>query len=162
MCAIHEVPSRAPLQRTTLHPKLILRHRVQHCTKRRGDFLWRWQPCLSNGDKQRANQRRHPPPTRSGRKRLYPSSHALTRLHEDQPETPPSPSSAVPFRRDDDFVDRRTLLDQVHERCSIPASRTVLVGLGGSGRHRPHSERYIRECSVANFGSRSTLILNLR
>ena len=131
MCAIHEVPSRAPLQRTTLHPKLILRHRVQHCTKQRGDFLWRWQRAFSNRDKQRANQRRHPPPTRSGRRRLCPSSYALTRLQEDRPETPPNPSSTVPFRRNDGFVDRRALLDQVHEKCSIPASRTALVSLGG-------------------------------
>ncbi|ERF72255.1 hypothetical protein EPUS_02142 [Endocarpon pusillum Z07020] len=49
-------------------------------------------------------------------------------------ETPPSPSSTVPFPRDQDFVDRRTLLDQIHQKCSIPASRTALVGLGGAGK----------------------------
>ena len=47
--------------------------------------------------------------------------------------TPPKPSSTIPFRRDPDFVDRRTLLDQIHQKCSVPAARTALVGLGGVG-----------------------------
>jgi ankyrin repeat protein len=50
-----------------------------------------------------------------------------------RPETPPSPSCAVPFRRDHDFVGRRTLLDQIREKSSTPASRVALVGLGGMG-----------------------------
>ncbi|KAF2805782.1 putative kinesin [Mytilinidion resinicola] len=49
-------------------------------------------------------------------------------------ETPPNPSCAVPFRRDPDFVDRGTLLDQIRETCSAPASRIALVGLGGVGK----------------------------
>ena len=51
----------------------------------------------------------------------------------ERPETPPKPSSNVPFRRDPDFVDRGTLLSQIHERCAAPASRIALVGLGGVG-----------------------------
>jgi hypothetical protein len=48
-------------------------------------------------------------------------------------ETPPRPSCCVPFRRDPDFVDRATLLEQIGERCSAPASLVALVGLGGVG-----------------------------
>ena len=51
----------------------------------------------------------------------------------DRPETPPQPSCFVPFRRDPDFVGRTTLLDQIDKRCSVPASRVALVGLGGVG-----------------------------
>jgi hypothetical protein len=60
-----------------------------------------------------------------------PCSTALTGIPT--PETPPDPSCAVPFRRDPDFVDRGTLLDQIREKCSAPASRMALVGLGGVG-----------------------------
>lgn len=42
-------------------------------------------------------------------------------------------SFTVPFRRDEDFVDRRTLLDTIHRKCSVPGSCTALVGLGGVG-----------------------------
>ncbi|PYH80994.1 TPR-like protein [Aspergillus uvarum CBS 121591] len=52
----------------------------------------------------------------------------------ERPETPPHPLSTVPFRRDPDFVDRGTLLDQIREKCSVPASRIALVGLGGVGK----------------------------
>ncbi|KAJ4367082.1 hypothetical protein N0V83_007612 [Neocucurbitaria cava] len=51
-----------------------------------------------------------------------------------RPETPPSPSIYIPFRRDHDFVDRGTLLDQVHQKCSLLAARVALVGLGGVGK----------------------------
>ena len=51
----------------------------------------------------------------------------------ERPETPPKPSSNVPFRRDPHFVDRGTLLDQIREKCATPASRIALVGLGGVG-----------------------------
>jgi hypothetical protein len=44
----------------------------------------------------------------------------------------PSPSSTVPFRRDPDFVDR-DILAEIEQKCSRPASRTALVGLGGVG-----------------------------
>ncbi|PVH90410.1 hypothetical protein DM02DRAFT_722561 [Periconia macrospinosa] len=49
------------------------------------------------------------------------------------PTRPPKPSCVVPFRRDPDFVDRGTLLDQIREKCCAPASRVALVGLGGVG-----------------------------
>lgn len=49
----------------------------------------------------------------------------------ERPETLPSPSFAILFRRDPDFVDRGTLLDQTHEKCSAPASRIALVSLRG-------------------------------
>ncbi len=39
----------------------------------------------------------------------------------------------VPFRRDLDFVGRSALLDQIRQKCAIPASWTALVGLGGVG-----------------------------
>jgi nucleoside phosphorylase len=67
----------------------------------------------------------HVPPSRLGD---GPHSAALTVMPE-----PPSPFCVVPFVRDPDFVDRGTLLDQIHEKCSTPASRTALVGLGGVG-----------------------------
>ena len=43
------------------------------------------------------------------------------------------PSSTIPFRRDPDFVDRGTIIDQLYQKCAVPASRTALVGLGGVG-----------------------------
>ncbi|CAI7654014.1 unnamed protein product [Penicillium manginii] len=52
----------------------------------------------------------------------------------ERPETPPSPLSTVPFPRDPDFVHRLTLLDQIYEKGSVPASRVALVGLGGVGK----------------------------
>jgi hypothetical protein len=57
----------------------------------------------------------------------------LTALLQERPETPPSPLSTVPFRRDPDFIDHGTLLDQIHQKSSAPASRVALVGLGGVG-----------------------------
>jgi hypothetical protein len=53
--------------------------------------------------------------------------------HKERPETPPSPFSTVPFHRDVDFIDHGTLLDQIHEKGSAPASRIALFGLGGVG-----------------------------
>ena len=46
--------------------------------------------------------------------------------------TLPIPSSTVPFRRDRDFV-YREILSEMQSRCSQPASRVALVGLGGVG-----------------------------
>ncbi|CAI9636431.1 unnamed protein product [Alternaria burnsii] len=62
------------------------------------------------------------------------NSGAIHLAAPERPETPPQPSCFVPFRRDPDFVDRGTLLDQIHERCAAPASRVALVGLGGVGK----------------------------
>ncbi|KAE8550227.1 hypothetical protein EYB25_006448 [Talaromyces marneffei] len=55
-------------------------------------------------------------------------------LPPERPETPPPPSSTVPFRRDPDFVDRGTLLDRILEKGSASPSRIALVGLGGVGK----------------------------
>lgn len=49
------------------------------------------------------------------------------------PPTLPCPSSSIPFPRDPDFVDPGAIVDQLHQKCALPASRTVLVGLGGVG-----------------------------
>jgi hypothetical protein len=51
----------------------------------------------------------------------------------ERPETPPKPSSTVPFRRDQDFVERGELLSQIEQKCAVPGSWTALVGLGGVG-----------------------------
>lgn len=48
-------------------------------------------------------------------------------------EVRPDPFSTVPFPHDPDFVRRDALLDQVHEKVSIPDSRIALVALGGVG-----------------------------
>ncbi|KAJ5720577.1 uncharacterized protein N7483_008511 [Penicillium malachiteum] len=53
----------------------------------------------------------------------------------EQPEPRPEPLSTVPFPHDPDFVSRDELLDQIHEKSSIP-SRIVLVGLGGVGQRK--------------------------
>ncbi|KAL8795910.1 MAG: hypothetical protein Q9195_001654 [Heterodermia aff. obscurata] len=57
--------------------------------------------------------------------------HAEFHPPPEPPETPPSPSAVLPFARDRDFVERGELLDQIHEKCAVPGSRTALVGLGG-------------------------------
>jgi hypothetical protein len=46
-------------------------------------------------------------------------------------ETPPPPSAIIPFSRDPDFVNRGDILNQIDKRCSEPAARVALVGLGG-------------------------------
>ncbi|KAI0810007.1 P-loop containing nucleoside triphosphate hydrolase protein [Xylaria sp. FL0064] len=60
--------------------------------------------------------------------------HAAFHFPPDRPETPPKPSFNVPFRRDADFVERKTILDRIHQACLQPASRVTLVGLGGIGK----------------------------
>ncbi|KAI8633501.1 P-loop containing nucleoside triphosphate hydrolase protein [Xylariaceae sp. FL1651] len=52
----------------------------------------------------------------------------------ERPETPPKPSFNIPFRRDNDFVERKYLLDRIQRACSAPGSRAALVGLGGVGK----------------------------
>ena len=49
------------------------------------------------------------------------------------PQAPLQPSSNVPFRKDDDFVERGDVLARITERCSRPAGRAALVGFGGFG-----------------------------
>lgn len=51
----------------------------------------------------------------------------------ERPETPPEPSLFIPFRRDPDFVDRRTILDELQQKYAVPGSRAALIGLGGVG-----------------------------
>lgn len=72
----------------------------------------------------------HLPP---GRIHQTPAKLKLTDPRSERPETPPAPQSTVPFRRDPDFVSRDTLLDQIHEKISVPGSRIALVGVGGVG-----------------------------
>ncbi|KAK0641772.1 hypothetical protein B0T16DRAFT_393999 [Cercophora newfieldiana] len=55
-------------------------------------------------------------------------------LPPERPETPPQPFATIPFSRDPDFVDRGDVLDQLRRRCSEPAARVALVGLGGVGK----------------------------
>ncbi|KAK4243178.1 kinesin light chain, partial [Corynascus novoguineensis] len=55
-------------------------------------------------------------------------------LPPERAETPPAPFATIPFSRDPDFVDRGDVLDQLRRRCSEPAARVALVGLGGVGK----------------------------
>ncbi|KAJ6021977.1 kinesin [Penicillium herquei] len=56
-------------------------------------------------------------------------------IHQGQKESPPNPTSNVPFPRDPDFVPRGTLLDEIHAKSSTcPGSWVALVGLGGVGK----------------------------
>ncbi|OOQ89516.1 hypothetical protein PEBR_07860 [Penicillium brasilianum] len=55
-------------------------------------------------------------------------------LPPERPETPPSPLSTVPITRNPDFVGRDTLLQRIHDKCSVLGSSTALVGLGGVGK----------------------------
>ncbi|KGO66372.1 Tetratricopeptide-like helical [Penicillium expansum] len=72
-----------------------------------------------------------------------------------RPETPPTPLSTVPFRRDPEFVDRGTLFDQIHEKGSVPGSRIALVGLGGVGK----SQLAIEYCYRVRDQSPETWVL---
>jgi hypothetical protein len=48
-------------------------------------------------------------------------------------DPPPSPLFFVPFPRDEHFVGRGTLLEEIRERCFTRNIWTALVGLGGVG-----------------------------
>nr|POE62760.1 isoform 2 of nephrocystin-3 [Quercus suber] len=72
-----------------------------------------------------------------------------------RPETPPHPSSNVPFPRDSDFVAREDLIDQVHAILSIPTACAALVGIGGVGK----SQLAIEYCYHLREQSRSTWVL---
>lgn len=52
----------------------------------------------------------------------------------DQSKPPPNVSFMIPFEQDSDFVERKHILDQVHQKCAKPCSRAALVGLGGVGQ----------------------------
>jgi hypothetical protein len=45
----------------------------------------------------------------------------------------PNPTILIPFSRDRDFVERRSLFDRISRDCGVSGSRTALVGLGGVG-----------------------------
>ncbi|KAK3903024.1 P-loop containing nucleoside triphosphate hydrolase protein, partial [Staphylotrichum tortipilum] len=62
------------------------------------------------------------------------SINAEFHLPPERRETPPAPSAAIPFSRDPDFVNRGDIIDQIDQRCSEPAARVALVGLGGVGK----------------------------
>ncbi|KAK3376527.1 hypothetical protein B0T24DRAFT_648420 [Lasiosphaeria ovina] len=64
----------------------------------------------------------------------YGTVNAEFHLPPERAETPPAPFATIPFSRDPDFVNRGDILDQVDQRCSKPASRVALVGLGGVGK----------------------------
>ncbi|KAF2719982.1 hypothetical protein K431DRAFT_295506 [Polychaeton citri CBS 116435] len=50
-------------------------------------------------------------------------------------ETPPKPFISTPFARDDHFVKRPALTDQIRQKLSrTETSRAALVGLGGAGK----------------------------
>jgi hypothetical protein len=48
-------------------------------------------------------------------------------------DIPPLPFSTVPFPRDQDYVRRGPLIEQIHTKLSVPGARVALVGLGGVG-----------------------------
>lgn len=60
------------------------------------------------------------------------ASHASEFLHN-RSTTKPKPF-LIRFLRDRDFVNRGDLLSRIDERCSQPAGRAALVGLGGMGK----------------------------
>ncbi|KAI1354330.1 P-loop containing nucleoside triphosphate hydrolase protein [Xylaria sp. FL0043] len=62
----------------------------------------------------------------------------------ERPETPPKPSFNIPYRRDNEFVKRKSVLDRLHQICLKPASRAALVGLGGLGKSQLAIEQAYR------------------
>ncbi|KAK3646859.1 hypothetical protein LTR56_008347 [Elasticomyces elasticus] len=65
-------------------------------------------------------------------------------------ETPPEPTSNVPFRRDPDFIERGDLLDQIHAKISQPAARVALPS---------KSQLAIEHCYRLRGQSRETWVL---
>ncbi|KAI1747810.1 P-loop containing nucleoside triphosphate hydrolase protein [Xylaria castorea] len=62
----------------------------------------------------------------------------------ERPETPPKPSSFIPFCRDSRFVERKTILDRIQQACSASPSRAALAGLGGVGKSQLAIEQAYR------------------
>ncbi|KAJ6161373.1 hypothetical protein N7470_004769 [Penicillium chermesinum] len=74
----------------------------------------------------------------------------------ERPETPPEPLSTVPFDRDPDFVTCGSILDDIDDKCSSPASRIIaLCGLGGVGK----SQLAIEYCYRVRERSLGTWVL---
>ncbi|KAH7138663.1 kinesin light chain [Dendryphion nanum] len=65
-----------------------------------------------------------------------------------------TPFSIVPFREDPDFVGRPDISAWVCEKCSAPASRAALVGLGGVGK----SQLAIQYCHDVRAASPQTWV----
>uniref|UniRef100_A0A4E9E9F7 Uncharacterized protein n=1 Tax=Gibberella zeae TaxID=5518 RepID=A0A4E9E9F7_GIBZA len=60
--------------------------------------------------------------------------HTTFNLKLEPAEPTPPPFASIPFRRDPMFVNRGDVLEQIDRRCSEPASRVAIVGLGGVGK----------------------------
>ncbi|KAK5651026.1 hypothetical protein OQA88_1805, partial [Cercophora sp. LCS_1] len=78
----------------------------------------------------------------------YGTINAEFHLPPERPETPPNPFATIPFSRDRDFVDRGDILEQIDKRCSEPAGRVALVGLGGVGKSQLAIEYAYRIATV--------------
>ncbi|KAK3617011.1 hypothetical protein LTR22_026872, partial [Elasticomyces elasticus] len=78
-----------------------------------------------------------------------------TYLPLERPETPPRPTSNIPFRRDPDFVERKEINDQIHTILSAPGARAALAGLGGVGK----SQIAIEYCYRIREQSQDTWVL---
>ncbi|KAF2732966.1 hypothetical protein EJ04DRAFT_469350 [Polyplosphaeria fusca] len=64
------------------------------------------------------------------------------------------PLSTVPFSRDADFVDRPDISAWILQKCTAPASRAALVGLGGVGK----SQLAIQYCHDARAAKPATWV----
>ncbi|KAI0857353.1 P-loop containing nucleoside triphosphate hydrolase protein [Xylaria cubensis] len=69
-----------------------------------------------------------------GRSNVHIGNRNIVVQAPERPETPPKPSSFIPFCRDSHFIERKTILDRIKQACSSSPSRAALVGLGGVGK----------------------------
>ena len=60
-------------------------------------------------------------------------SPTLTHPATEPAETPPNPTSMIPFNRDTRFVMRQTIFDQIDQIYMAQESWIALVGIGGVG-----------------------------